>query len=309
MTEDSFNLFDEDLETPKKQKNFGFLLLFLLIALLAAYLVYSQNNQVRERNLIEQVRQNGSSGAAEVNKALTPFSTLMTELSTEACVQEILESPANKAAALEQFNKHLASNSDIQYLYLGAHDSQMFMRPDDELPSGYDPTGRPWYKDARSKNNLIWTDPYLDSSTSKMVSSIAIPITHGGSIVGVLGMDFSLEDALKAINGPIQEQHFSFLLDSQNNLITFPTDPNGMDMRMVGKRLQDQNLLDLITGGTQSDVIKLSLDLNSMASYPEGTPPDIIDTDKILDSPDLKKCVACVTPLMESGWKLVSVAW
>jgi methyl-accepting chemotaxis protein len=47
------------------------------------------------------------------------------------------------------------------------------MRPKDELPTGYDPRTRSWYKDAMAADGTTLTEPYFDASTHQLMVTIA----------------------------------------------------------------------------------------------------------------------------------------
>lgn len=65
---------------------------------------------------------------------------------------------------------------------------------------GYDPTGRPWYKGAVAAGKTIWTEPYVDANTKKLVVTCATPVYRPDkSLIGVIGFDVLLDTIQKDI--------------------------------------------------------------------------------------------------------------
>ena len=66
----------------------------------------------------------------------------------------------------------------------------------------YDPRCRSWYQDARAANGTIFTAPYTDASTEKLVMTAAAPIyldTSRQRLAGVVAIDFSVDDLDESI--------------------------------------------------------------------------------------------------------------
>ncbi|MFT4172575.1 MAG: methyl-accepting chemotaxis protein [Rhodocyclaceae bacterium] len=88
----------------------------------------------------------------------------------------------------------IARSGDFEAAYLGTPDKQMITDHDMQLPAGYDPTGRPWYKDYADSKGTSMTAPYVDMSTHKLVLSFVAPISLNGAFAGVIGTDVLLDD-------------------------------------------------------------------------------------------------------------------
>ncbi len=61
-------------------------------------------------------------------------------------------------------------------------------------PSSFDPTSRSWYKEAIEKKDVVFTSPFVDANTGKLIVSVACPAYDSeGDLVGVVGADLDLE--------------------------------------------------------------------------------------------------------------------
>ena len=95
----------------------------------------------------------------------------------------------------------VAKSGKFEAAYLGTPDKQMIADHDMQLPAGYDPTARPWYKDNVGAKDTVMTAPYIDMSTKKLVISFVQPVHKNGAFAGVLGTDVLLDDIVTSILG------------------------------------------------------------------------------------------------------------
>jgi methyl-accepting chemotaxis protein len=72
---------------------------------------------------------------------------------------------------------------------------------DKHAPEGYDPTSRPWYKQAASAGGSIVTEPYVFASTKKLGVTVAYPLLRNQQLLGVVGGDISLEGIISLVQG------------------------------------------------------------------------------------------------------------
>lgn len=94
---------------------------------------------------------------------------------------------------------------------------------------GWDITGRGWYSCIETKETIL-TEPYIDSSTGKMILSAASPVFDDttGAVLGAVGMDISLDHMTKLMseykignNGYIMllSENGTFLYHPESNII------------------------------------------------------------------------------------------
>jgi len=95
-----------------------------------------------------------------------------------------------------------ALSGGLDMAYIGHADKRMLQSKDQQLPDGYDPTGRPWYKLASGTDAVVLTEPYLDASTQQSVVTFALAVKEGGGVKAVVASDVYLTgvvNILKAI--------------------------------------------------------------------------------------------------------------
>lgn len=77
---------------------------------------------------------------------------------------------------------------DLAY-FVRADKSHAFTKP---RSVGYDGTARPWYQQAAAAGKPVITPVYADSTTGRLVVTLAEPVVEGGKTVAVLGSDVEI---------------------------------------------------------------------------------------------------------------------
>ncbi len=123
----------------------------------------------------------------------------------------------------DYFRVQAKENKDIISIYSGFNNKDF--RSVEGVPpsSDYDCTQRPWYKDTIEKDGVMYSSPYLDPNTKKMIITIAKPIKKDGKSIGVLALDITLDYIKNSIEQAVPvEKSYGFLLDKDNNFIVHP---------------------------------------------------------------------------------------
>ena len=76
-------------------------------------------------------------------------------LSDNFDIKNIVTHPEFMPYALDILSEIKKSNPNIMRTYMGSINKDYIDPSNPQLPKDYDPTQRPWYKDAISKNNEI----------------------------------------------------------------------------------------------------------------------------------------------------------
>ncbi|XEI33920.1 methyl-accepting chemotaxis protein [Aeromonas veronii] len=112
-----------------------------------------------------------------------------------------------------------AGNFDL--VYAGTADGKMIPSKPTELPAGYDPRQRPWYKDAMAAGKLVITAPYADIATGQLIVTIAEPFQRGNTR-GVIAGDVSISSLISDILAVTTEGTYAILVDSNGTIIAHP---------------------------------------------------------------------------------------
>ena len=119
--------------------------------------------------------------------------------------------------------KLIATAGDFTNVYVGyANKTAKFSDPTG-VPADYNPTGRPWYKQAESAGHAVVTPPYIDAGTGKLVVTFAVPIMEQGTLKGIVAGDVSMTSVINNVNTihPTPAS-FGMLVDSNGTIIAHP---------------------------------------------------------------------------------------
>ena len=102
------------------------------------------------------------------------------------------------------------------------------------LPADFDPTGRPWFKDAVTARKLIISDPYVFATADVVGVTIAMPFYVGGQLAGVVGADITLDFLAQFLaTRPVSKNSISLIVDASNRVVAHP-DPQQAFRRESG---------------------------------------------------------------------------
>ncbi|WP_426397213.1 methyl-accepting chemotaxis protein [Ralstonia sp. R-29] len=110
-------------------------------------------------------------------------------------------------------------------VYVGYADKSYKFSNPEGIPPTYDPTARPWYKQAVDAGKPVVTPPYVSASTGKLVVTFAVPVMQGGSLKGVIGGDVAMDSVIanvKAIHPT--PASFGFIVNAAGKIVAHPDD-------------------------------------------------------------------------------------
>ncbi|MBO5425266.1 MAG: hypothetical protein J6A25_07115 [Lachnospiraceae bacterium] len=122
-------------------------------------------------------------------------------------------------AIMDYLEVNLADNEDaLMYYCCFGYDGAVF--PADHSTIDLDPTTRSWWIDAVESGDLIYTDPYKDFASGKMVVSIAVPFMMGDEQAVVLA-DITIDSLIDMVKNVSNDETVeTFLLAGNGSIIT-----------------------------------------------------------------------------------------
>ncbi|WP_144113847.1 methyl-accepting chemotaxis protein [Paraburkholderia sp. BCC1886] len=119
-------------------------------------------------------------------------------------------------------------------VFVGRADKTSVFSAPEGIPPNYDPTVRPWYKEAIAAGKAIVTTPYVDVTSGKLVVAFTTPAQGVGGVKEVIAGNVSMETVSANVNAIRPTPHsFGMLLDGHGNIIALA------DARLIGKPVKD----------------------------------------------------------------------
>ncbi|EOX4818766.1 methyl-accepting chemotaxis protein [Vibrio alginolyticus] len=193
-------------------------LLLITVSLLSTQQVMTIRSQTQERidsSVNEILTSVGNTVQSEMNakKDLARSITEVIELdpSSHSYVQNILERPTPKSSFLA--------------IGFGYESNGFVIENDDGWDAGpdYDPRQRPWFIAAKSKGDLVVTDPYVDASSKNVIISVGTPVKENGQFLAGMFYDLeltTLSDLVNQVN--LFDAGYLFLVTADGTTIAHP---------------------------------------------------------------------------------------
>ncbi|KVZ09627.1 methyl-accepting chemotaxis protein [Burkholderia stagnalis] len=116
--------------------------------------------------------------------------------------------------------KQIAAAGGFINVYVGYADKAFKFTDPTGIPADYDPTGRPWFKQAAQAGKPVVTPPYIDAGTGKLVVTFAAPVVRDGVLKAVVAADVAMDTVIanvKAIHPT--PASFGMLIDSAGHIV------------------------------------------------------------------------------------------
>ena len=135
---------------------------------------------------------------------------------------------ASAAAALEDADaakplNMLAKAGNFHTTYFGYADKRTVFSEAQNLPPDYDPTARPWYRQAAGSDAAVLTAPYADAGGAGLVVTFAKAVRDGGNVKAVMAGDVSLADVVANVASiKPTPSSYAFLVGGDGTIIAHP---------------------------------------------------------------------------------------
>jgi methyl-accepting chemotaxis protein len=206
--------------------------LLMIVSLVAIQIV----GVVETKNMIQQDAEKRAQSiikraVGDVRDSFQSEENSLLQFSESPAVAKMIKDRHSWPALVQEFRTFLKIHENVQLAYIGTADKKMYTTPAAELPDGYDPTSRPWYKKAEENpDKVVWTEPYVDAITGKNIITLAKAVKENGRIVAVLGIDMTLDEVAKIVNNIDVGYHGYPVLIDQNGIAVVHPQYKGKDV-------------------------------------------------------------------------------
>jgi diguanylate cyclase (GGDEF)-like protein/PAS domain S-box-containing protein len=150
--------------------------------------------------------------------------------------------PGLESAIYNEFERYGESHLDASYVYMGTISGGYIQYPDGVVVSKYDPRKRPWYIQAMNNpDKVTLSAPYADYNNPDniLISACTTIKNNTGSILGVMGLDVSLDNISKIVKSiKVSDDSYTFLFNKEGTIIAAPNN-----------KLNSKNIKILSTSG------------------------------------------------------------
>lgn len=191
----------------------------LVISLIANQLINIASHQKTiATTTYELIASQTVNKAESINEWLTTQKHIIEQMKVSLELVNI----SNPAKLQNYLSACMKSNENAIEYYI-ANENDPFIYSSHHKKYKEDPKKRIWWQQAVEHKEVIFTDPYLDIATNKMVISIAAPLTLN-EIQHVIVMDISIDTIVNLVKSNQYDDMEAFLLNASGDVITHSHD-------------------------------------------------------------------------------------
>ena len=231
------------------------ILVFLLIAVVAICMVGWLSITSKKTELIQE----SNAAANQLTGFLEQYTKNAEQLAANPEIKDVMTEikagdDIQKAQKMETVMNNLvniaATDTDnVMAVWISDLDASALTQSDGfTSEEGWDITGRGWYGCIESKKPIL-TEPYVDSSTGKMILSAAAPVINDadGTVLGAVGMDISLDHMTELMSEyKIGRKGYIMLLSENGTFLYHPQND------IIQKNLTDINISQNVSSAISS---------------------------------------------------------
>lgn len=191
----------------------------IVAIILVSIIAYSNSKENIVRETTDKIKYQSQVYASKFEAWLSNQGKIVEEMANDLELSK--EYDSNKLEML--FNDKIQNNKTFSAVYIGFSDKKTIHDSSTNIPNNYDPTSREWYKKAVENDKLIFTEPYIDQFTDKMVVTAAKPVKQDGKVIGVMAGDIFVDQLVKITNeAKVSSDSYAFFIDNNKKYIAHP---------------------------------------------------------------------------------------
>ncbi|MEK5500471.1 HAMP domain-containing protein [Bacillus glycinifermentans] len=203
------------------------LLILTVPIIVLSYSAYHTASSTLDTEIMSNAQENVKQLNDIIDQNISQKSTAISYFSD--WIKESAFKEKGNATLKAKFEQYAKLNQDVEGIFAGSKDGLFVRYPFQEMPSGYNPVDRDWYKQAvENKGKVIVTNPYKTASTGTLVVTIAKQTSDGS---GVVAVNMKIEALIKATDRvKIGKKGYAFITSADKKFVAHPTKEAGTDI-------------------------------------------------------------------------------
>lgn len=209
------------------------LVLFILLPVIIAFSAMTAlSYYFSKQNIESEVKEKMTCMTSESNQMLSSWfvekELIVKNLSKNNKLQSLVNGPINpeqKKEIMTILKESEALSDGVYNVYLGLEkNGAIFNAEQFEFGINFDSRKRQWYINAKEDEQVKYTDVYIDKGTKKPVVSLSYPVKKESTLIGVVGIDVSIETLRNMVKDiQIGDTGYLSLIDGEGKHIYHPS--------------------------------------------------------------------------------------
>ena len=247
-------------------------IIFLIVAVVMAVVVKLQLDTSNEKELTLE----SQSASNELNTFFQQYMKSVSHLAVNPQVKSVISSASPNTTITQttdypsvlqyMVNMQQEDSDNIMAVWIASVDANVLTQSDG-YTSGKDfqITSREWYSVTKTKSVML-TKPYVDASTGTNIVSAAAPISDAsGKVIGVAGLDLSLEHVDEILSQcTIGKTGYVIMTASDGTVIYHPD--SSLIQQSLNKIDISSNVTNLVSSG-KDDFVKYKINKTTKYGY------------------------------------------
>ncbi|MCY8027793.1 methyl-accepting chemotaxis protein [Bacillus sonorensis] len=205
----------------------SFLCILTVPIIILSYSAYQTASSTLDTEIMSNARENVEQLNGIIDQNISQKSRAISYFSS--WIKESAFKEKGNASLKEKFEQYAKLNEDVEGIFAGSKDGLFVRYPFQEMPNGYNPADRDWYKKAvENKGKVVVTNPYKTASTGTMVVTIAKQTEDGSGVVAVNMKIEALVKATKRVK--IGKKGYAFITSADKKFVAHPTKEAGTEV-------------------------------------------------------------------------------
>lgn len=205
-----------------RKKYFYYITLVCIISLaIVSVISYYISYQLVLKSKLSEVKMEAQRYCSEIDSWLALQTNTLNHIQEDIIINSEYYNSTRLKNMLQK--RYELANGQVNDYYIGKPDKNMISGCGYQPAADYDCTSRNWYKQAAQSKAMVYTLPYVDTYTGKLVFTMSEPLIKGEQFKGVLAADITMDYLMKLVNQIKVAKHgYAFLIDSRKNILTYP---------------------------------------------------------------------------------------
>lgn len=142
--------------------------------------------------------------------------------------RELSHNEKREQDIISEFSIIKANYIDFKEIYMGTKWGGFIGVKDEQIPKGFDPRERDWYKNAISSNGKpVITEAYTSADGNLTFTIVKSVKNNAGEVIGVIGIDINLTDLTSFISSTrIGDSGYCMLIQNDGLILADPKHAN-----------------------------------------------------------------------------------